>query len=164
MRRITTLLLALLIGAAASARADEHAPRVLSPHNADTYSMRTFAQYGRWKDLEGDYRTFYESKIPEYQSHWHYNADVEVRLDQAAPTVYLRYVGDPGVNNVRTYAHCLRETPCTSSPVVITHGWNEDGDLRRKTVRLKQPGPYEVVTEGDPDDEFVEIAVPSGTR
>src|SRR6185436_8137578 len=34
--------------------AHEHAPRVLSPHAADAYSMKTFAQYPRWRDLKGD--------------------------------------------------------------------------------------------------------------
>ena len=34
--------------------AREYAPRVLSPHNADAYSMKTFAKYERWRGLRGD--------------------------------------------------------------------------------------------------------------
>src|SRR5437762_13129582 len=45
-------LIGLLLATALAAR--EYAPRVLSPHNADAYSMKTFAQFERWKDLQGD--------------------------------------------------------------------------------------------------------------
>ena len=34
--------------------AREHAPRIISPHNADAYSMKTFAEFPAWKDLSGD--------------------------------------------------------------------------------------------------------------
>lgn len=35
-----------------AAEAAVYSPRVLSPHVADTYSMKTFAQFHRWRDLE----------------------------------------------------------------------------------------------------------------
>ena len=115
-------------------------------------------------DKPKDYTIFYTSDIPAYQSHWHYNADVEVRLDAPARTVFLKYVGDPGVNFFRIYAHCLRDAKCASSPVKITHAWNEGGELRKKSVRLDGPGTYEVAAEGDPEDVYVEISVPGGAR
>ena len=34
----------------------EYSPRVVSPHRADAYSMRTFAQHPAWRDLQGDAR------------------------------------------------------------------------------------------------------------
>ena len=40
------------------ATAAEHAPRILSPHNADAYSMRTFAEFSRWRDLDGDAKVY----------------------------------------------------------------------------------------------------------
>ena len=89
---------------------------------------------------------------------------MEVKLDTPARTAYLKYVGNPGVNFFRIYAHCLRNKPCSSSSVSITHAWKEKGELRKKTVRLEGPGSYEVIAEEDPDDVYVEISVPSGTR
>src|SRR5687767_9294171 len=35
-----------------------YSPRVLSPAVADTYSMKTFAQFERWRDLAGDAKVF----------------------------------------------------------------------------------------------------------
>ena len=51
MRTILFLLVQILL-ANAVIEAREYAPRVLSPHNADAYSMKTFAQYTRWRDLK----------------------------------------------------------------------------------------------------------------
>jgi hypothetical protein len=90
--------------------------------------------------------------------------DREVRLAEPARVVYLRYVGDPGVNNLRIYAHCLDDRPRPSPVVVITHTWTETGVRKTKTVTLTKPGSYEVITEDDPVDESVEIAVPSAKK
>jgi hypothetical protein len=111
-----------------------------------------------------DFKEFYRSEIPAGQSHWHYNADVELRLDAPAAAVFLKYVGDPAVNNVRVYAHCVADRPCPSGPVRITHAWRERGELKSKTVDLEKPGSYEVVCEDDPADESVEISVPTTRR
>ena len=55
MRALVLLfvLLTVLFGAP-EIEAREYAPRVVSPHNADAYSMRTFRQFHRWRDLESD--------------------------------------------------------------------------------------------------------------
>ena len=50
MRRFS-LLIAAALALAPAIHAHEHAPRVLSPHNADAYSMKTFAEFPRWRDL-----------------------------------------------------------------------------------------------------------------
>jgi len=50
---LTTVLLT-----ARSLEAHEHAPRVLSPHVADTYSLKTFADFERWRVLGGDAKAF----------------------------------------------------------------------------------------------------------
>jgi hypothetical protein len=112
-----------------------------------------------------DFTEFYRADIPAGQGHWHYNADVEVKLDPAAPlprTLFIRYLGDPGVNTVRIYAHCVRDSPCASTPVVITHAWREADERRTHTVRLEGPGTYDVEIAADPTDESIEIAVPGG--
>ena len=48
---VGTFWVALLANRGAAA---EYAPRVVSPHHADAYSMKTFAQFPRWRDLKGD--------------------------------------------------------------------------------------------------------------
>src|SRR5262249_42574886 len=62
-------------------------------------------------DEPKDFRTVYRADVPADQDHWHYNVDREVKLDRPARVVYLRYVGDPGVNNLRIYAHCIEDRP-----------------------------------------------------
>jgi len=110
------------------------------------------------------FKEFYRAEVPAGQNHWHYNADVEVKLDAPAKTVFLRYVGDPGVNNLRIFAHCVEDAPRRASAVKITHAWKEKGRLKTTSVTLERPGPYEVTTEEDPVDESVEIAVPGSRR
>jgi len=115
-------------------------------------------------DEPRDFKEFYRAEVPAGQSHWHYNADVEVKLDAPARLLYLRYVGDPGVNNLRIYAHSVEETRSAAGPVLISHAWREKGELKTKTVRLEKAGPYEITTNDDPADESVEISVPSRRR
>jgi hypothetical protein len=107
-----------------------------------------------------DFREVYRAEVPADQGHWHYNVDREVRLEKPAKVVYLRYVGDPGVNNLRIYVHCVDDRPRTGG-VVITHRWSEKGERKTRTVRLKGPGAYEVVAGAEPVNESVELAVPS---
>ena len=38
--------------------ADVRAPRVVSPHNADGYRMKTFGDFHRWRELAGDERAW----------------------------------------------------------------------------------------------------------
>jgi len=109
-----------------------------------------------------DFKRFYKAEIPAGQAHWHYNADVEVKLAKPAKTVFIEYVGDPGVNNLRIYAHCLDDRPRPSTPVVITHKWTENGATRTKTVTLDKPSSYEITAADEPTDVSVEIAVPGG--
>jgi hypothetical protein len=108
-----------------------------------------------------DFKPIYRADVPAGQDHWHYNADREVKLDAPARTVYLRYVGDPAVNNLRIYAHCLDDRPRTGGPMVITHTWTEAGARKSKQVRLDKPGPYDVTADAEPVNESIELAVPS---
>jgi len=107
------------------------------------------------------FQQFYKAAIPAGQAHWHYNADVEVKLPKPARTVYIEYVGKPAVNNLRIYAHCLEDKPRPATPTVITHTWTEGGQMKTRTVRLAGPGSYEITAERDPTDVSIELAVPS---
>jgi hypothetical protein len=108
-----------------------------------------------------DFREVYRADLPADTSHWHCNAHREIRLDPPAERIYVQYVGDPALNNFHIYAHCLDDARPSARPVTITHLWREPGGSKTKTVTLKQPGPYEIATGGDPVCESIEIAVPS---
>ena len=73
-------------------------------------------------------------------------------------------LGDPGVNNLRIYAHCLDDRPQTPDPVIITHAWTEKGAAKSKTVTLEKPGQYEIVAAHDPVDVSIAISVPSSRK
>jgi hypothetical protein len=107
-----------------------------------------------------EFKTIYTASIPTDQSHWHYNADVEVKLAEPARRLLLQYVGDPGLNDIRIYAHCLDGKQPARSPVRITHRWSEGGEPRSRSATLTGPGEYEVECQAEPVDESVEIAVP----
>jgi hypothetical protein len=105
-----------------------------------------------------DFREIYRAEVPTDNGHWHYNADREVRLTEPAKTVFVRYVGDPAVNNVRIYLHCIEDAPRSAAAIQIQHGWREKGVLKTKTVNLNGPGSYAIDCADDPVDEFVELS------
>jgi hypothetical protein len=111
-----------------------------------------------------EWKEFYKAEVPAGNAHWHYNADVEVKADAPSPVVFVRYVGDPAVNNLRIFAHCVEERAPAASPVRVTHAWKEKGELKTRSVTIERPGPYEVVTEDDPEDEWIELSIPTATR
>jgi hypothetical protein len=122
----------------------------------------TLATIGWAAGNPGGFQELYRAAVPPETVHWHFNGDREVRLDVPARTVYLRYEGDPAVNNIRVYAHCVEEKPRARGPIRIRHGWREEGAPRTRTVTLRGPGAYTITCDREPVDEFVELAVPSG--
>jgi len=108
-----------------------------------------------------DFRELYRSEMPTDMGHWHYNAAREMRLDEPAAGLFVRYDGDPAFNNFKIYAHCVDQSPRPSRPVVITHVWTEGGVEKMNRVELDGPGEYEIVAEEEPVDRSIEIAVPS---
>lgn len=130
-------------------------------------------------DKPEDYREIYRAEVPTDTEHWHYNACREVKLNRPADRVYVRYIGDPALNNFHLYAHCLDDQRPSAQPVRITYTWREDnrnprlrsresppqsGRLRSHTATLTGPATYQVVVEADPVNESIEIAVPSDAR
>jgi hypothetical protein len=108
-----------------------------------------------------DFTEIYRADLPADQSHWHYNADVEVKLPAPSRTVFIRYTGDPAVNNLRIYAHCVEERPPPATPITITHAWSEKGVPRTFMVSMEGPGSYDVEAGDDPEDDWIEMAIPS---
>jgi len=113
-------------------------------------------------DEPRDFVEIYRAAIPPDQSHWHYNVDREVKLPRPEREIYVRYAGEPALNNIRIYAHCQDEHPRASASLIVTHAWIENG--MRKTKQIQIQGEYEVETDAEPEDEFIELAVPGGTR
>ena len=109
-----------------------------------------------------NFQEFYRADIPTDVEHWHYNAQREVRLEKPAETVYIRYTGAPAVNAVRIYAHCLEAKPRRESPIHLTHTWLEAGERKSATKTLDEQGDYSIDVSGQPENEAIELAVPSG--
>ena len=115
-------------------------------------------------DELGSFRPLYAADVPTYTNHWHYNAAREVVLDAPADSLLVRYTGDPALNNFAIYAHCLSDSPQVQPPLEVTHTWLEDGESKRAEVTLDKAGGYEVMVEGQPENESIEIAVSSLAR
>jgi hypothetical protein len=109
------------------------------------------------------FHEIYRAAVPTDTAHWHTNAHREIRLDRPAERVYVRYVGDPALNNFHLYAHCSDDGRASARPVAITHRWRESDVPKHRTVTLAQPGAYDVAVDAEPVCESIEIAVPSDT-
>lgn len=123
-------------------------------HNAMAYAL----------DKATNFMEIYRAQMPTDQGHWHYNADQEVRLKEPAAALFVRYFGDPGLNNIRLAAHCVDEQPRPGNAVRITHVWTEAGLRRNKTIPLESPASYAIDCAAEPEDESIEIAVPSAAK
>lgn len=102
---------------------------------------------------------------PTAQSHWHYNVDRELKLEQPANAIYVRYDANPALNAYRLYAHCLDESPGKPTDLRITHTWTEAGQPREhsQTV-LAGAGPYQVTVGAEPVNVSIELSVPSAVQ
>jgi hypothetical protein len=108
-----------------------------------------------------DFHEIYRASVPTDTEHWHYNACREVRLAEPADQIYVRYVGDPAVNNFQIYAHCQDAGRPSCTPVTITHVWTENGVKKTKRVSPGNHGRYEIRVDAEPIDQMIEISVPS---
>ena len=112
-------------------------------------------------DKPDDFREIYRAAVPTDTAHWHTNAHREIRFDRPAERVYVRYLGDPALNNFHLYAHCLDDGRASARPVKITHTWREPGGAKNQAVTLSHAGTYEITTGDEPVCESIEMAVPS---
>ena len=100
---------------------------------------------------------------PTPQSHWHYNVDREVKLEQPARAVYVRYDGQPALNAYRLIAHCLDDVPAAPTPLRVTHSWTEGGQPREHSQTLDPiAGRYQIQAGPDPVNVSIELSVPGG--
>ena len=107
-----------------------------------------------------DFTEVYRSRVPTWVSHWRYNWDTDLRLDQPAEMVYVKFHGDPGLNAMRACLHLLPAVP-PSTAVQITHTYDIDGRRYEKTVDLAKPAAYTIPCDSDPQDVSLTMAVPS---
>ena len=107
-----------------------------------------------------DFKEIYQASAPTWAQHWRYNWDADVRLDEPAEVVYVRYVGRPAVNVIRACLHLTPPRPHDPA-VKITHGYELDGKMTEKAVEMRQPGDYTVECPGKVENVFVRVEKPS---
>jgi hypothetical protein len=107
-----------------------------------------------------NFKEIYKSSVPRWTNHWRYNWDTDVMLDRPAEQVFVKYTGNLGLNVIRACLHLLPERP-TQTALQIKHGFSIDGQLQTKTIDLDKPGDYTVECDSEPENVFIEIAVPS---
>jgi hypothetical protein len=108
------------------------------------------------------FQEIYRADVPTWVNHWRYQWDQDIRLDQPADTVLVRYTGRPGVNVLRATVH-LRPQRKPQQAMCITHAYRVDGKLTEHVVQLDHPGDYTVPVDGEPENVFIRMAVPSGS-
>jgi len=96
-------------------------------------------------------------------NHWRYNWDTDVVLDEPANQVYVKYTGNPGLNAIRACLHLLGKQPAQTRARVV-HVYRIDEQLQTKTIDVDCPESYVVTCDGEPENIFVKISVPSEKR
>jgi len=110
---------------------------------------------------DGPWRPVATSKVPDWVLSWHYGLDQDVVLDEPADTVFVRYVGDPAVNQIWIYAHCLPEEVPESARVRLTHGYEIGGQYLEKSFSFEGPGEYVVDCQSTPENRLIRFECPS---
>lgn len=106
------------------------------------------------------FKEVYKSSVPTWVNHWRYNWDTDILLDRPAEVVYVKYTGNPGLNVIRACLRLIANRP-TQTRIRVVHGHVIDGLLHRKAIELSRPASYTVKCDGEPQDVFIEISVPS---
>lgn len=100
---------------------------------------------------------------PTEQTHWHYNVDREVKLDQPASNVYVEYEANPNLNAYRLIAHCLDDQPRPSPPLTVKQVWTEGETQKEHVQTLAEAGRYSITAGADPVNGLIELSVPAST-
>ncbi len=103
----------------------------------------------------------YRANVPTWHGHWHYAYDTEVRLDEPAEMIRVRYVGDPGVNGIRVNLHSVRPGFARDDRVTVTHSFKVNGKTVNRKFTFDRPQRYTIDCPAEPEDEFVRLEVPS---
>ena len=131
--------------------------RTYQGQQADKTDNRIAYSVGR----PADFKEIYKSSVPTWTNHWRCNWDADVVLDKPAEQVYVKFTGNPGLNVIRTCLHLLpKQIPKTDLSIV--HGFSINGRLQTKTIDLDKPDDYTIECDGEPENVFIEMTVPSG--
>lgn len=114
-------------------------------------------------DEPTNFREIYKANVPTWVNHWRYQWDEDVRLNEPAKTVFVRYTGNPGVSVIRATVHLVPKKP-PQKAIQVTHAYKVGGKLVETVVELKQPGDYTVNVDGEPKNIYIRMAVPSRRR
>ena len=106
---------------------------------------------------DGPWKEICRAAVPTWVEDWHHGMDGDAVLEQPVETVFLRYIGDPGLNQIWIYAHCLEPAP--ASAVEVTHGYEIDGDLHEDTFSFTEETDYEIDCSSEPENRFIRFAV-----
>ncbi len=112
-------------------------------------------------DRPVEFNEIYKSSVPTWTNHWRCNWDADVVLDKPAEQVFVKYTGNPGLNTIRACLHMLPKQP-TNTGLHITHGFSINNQVQTKTIHLDKPDDYTIECEGEPENIFIEMTVPSG--
>ena len=114
-------------------------------------------------DEPKDFKEVYKASIPDWCDHWRYNYDTDIRLDKPAETVYVKYIGNPGVSVLRACLHLTLPRPADTL-IRITHGYKLNAKDQEKTVEMDKPGEYTVDCDGEVENVFIRMEKPSVGR
>ncbi|MBT7860625.1 MAG: hypothetical protein HN712_09955 [Gemmatimonadetes bacterium] len=106
---------------------------------------------------DGPWHDVCQAQVPDWVEFWHTGMDGDVVLDAPIETIHLKYVGDPGLNQIWIYAHCVESAP--PSPLRVTHGYEIDGESRADEYLFEQATEYEMVCESEPTNRYLRFAV-----
>jgi hypothetical protein len=110
---------------------------------------------------DGLWRVVREAVPPAWNDHWYYNAEAQMVLDEPTQRLWLRLEPATAVNAIRVFPHCEPEGAVQEGPVVITHAYRINGEFQKTTLSFEEPSRYEVECFGEPENVYVEMAVPS---
>lgn len=108
---------------------------------------------------DGPWTPVCHDSVPEWVEDWHYGMDGDVVLEAAVETVYLRYIGDPGLNQLWVYAHCLESQP--PLPVRVIHGYEIEGEAREDAFVFTGDAEYTIDCAAEPENRSIAMAVDS---
>ncbi len=99
--------------------------------------------------------------MPQWNDHWHYAMDVDVTLDKPVEAVYVRFVGDPGCNAIRIYAHCGDPRPSNTGTLRVTHVYDiADERFVRSFDVPAAGGTYSIECPTEPTNVSIALSVP----
>ena len=108
---------------------------------------------------DGPWMEVCRSGVPTWVEHWHYGMDGDAVLEVPVETVFVKYVADPGLNQVWIHAHCLEQAP--ASPVRVTHGYEVDDQLRECSFVFTGDADYEITCDSEPENRYIQFAADS---